>query len=103
MRRREDADDWQVHLPRLTGAALGTGALVMQLPLLLTLFVLRDSVDVVTALALAFFSPYPGIAGVVLSLRARSRFGVVVSALSLGGMALVMLVLYGLALALGQG
>ena len=92
----------KMHVPRLTGAALGLTGTALQVPLILTLFVLRDSVEVTTAIGLAFLSFYVAIAGLIFAVRARSRLGIVLSTLPLGAMALGLLLLWAALNALGD-
>jgi hypothetical protein len=90
-------------LPKHTGAAVGALAVALELPMLWTLFIVRDSVAFLTALAFLAPAPYLGIAGLALALKQRSRLGAGVSVLALGGLAFVLLVFWAVGSALGQG
>jgi hypothetical protein len=84
-------------LPRQTGTVLGATAVAFELPIILTLFILRDRVPFDTALGLVLLAPYLGAAGLVLALQRGSRVGVALSVLSLGGGAFVFFVFWALA------
>jgi hypothetical protein len=84
-------------LPRQTGTVLGATAVAFEVPMILTLFILRDRVPFDTALGLVLLAPYLGVAGLVLALQRGSRVGVALSVLSLGGGAFVFFVFWALA------
>jgi hypothetical protein len=97
------ADTFAVPLPKQTGSLLGALAVGLQLPFLLTLFVFRDAFPIGTTFGLAVLTPYIGIAGLVVARHKRSRLGVALSGLSLGGAACVLLIVWAVAAAFGQG
>jgi hypothetical protein len=69
--------------------------------MILTLFVVRDSVPFDAALGLVNLAFVVGVAGLVLAIVAGSRLGIALSVLSLGGNTFVLLVFVLLARALG--
>ena len=90
-------------LPKQTGTVLGVVGLTLELPMVLTLVVLRDSIDFTTALGLAAIGFWIALAGVAIAAVKGSRLGVVVSALSCGGWCFILFMFWAAANALGQG
>ena len=98
-----DADYPKVTLPKQAGTALGVVGFGLELPMIVTLFLVRDSVSLTTALGLAAIGVWVGVAGIAIAAAKRSRIGIVVSALPCGGWAFILFVFWALGNALGQG
>lgn len=89
--------------PKQAGTALGVVGFALELPMIVTLFLLRDSVSFTTALELAVIGNWVGVAGIAVAAAKRSRLGIVVSAVSCGGWAFILFVFWTLGNAFGQG
>jgi hypothetical protein len=90
-------------LPKQTGTALGVIGSALELPMIVTLFLLRDSVSFTTALGLAIIGSWVGIAGIAIAAAKHCRVGVVVSLLPCGGWAFILFVFWALGNAFGEG
>jgi hypothetical protein len=90
-------------LPKQAGTALGLVGFALELPMIVTLFLLRDSVSITTALGLAAIGMWAGVAGIAIAAAKRSRMGIVVSALPCGGWAFILFVFWTLGNAFGEG
>jgi hypothetical protein len=81
-------------LPKQAGTVLGVVGFGLELPLIITLFFLRDSVSITTALGLPVIGMWVGVAGIAIAAAKRSRMGIVVTVLPCGGWAFILFVFW---------